>query len=170
MTPKRLVRTGPHDLRAIVRGRRGKRTVAVRFDTRNCQALFSATRRKVKRGQALRLRVDASTSLRTVSFALPSSLVRGRAADRPLLAAGSAPLTLPLTLPATDGPASASATPSVRLERGALIFTGMPDRVAVVEVTLKSRSLSRKRFALKATVTRDGAASKVFAKRPRAPR
>ena len=77
---------------------------------------------------------------------------------------------MPLTLPATDGPASASATPSVRLERGALTFTGMPDRVAVVEVTLNSRSLGRKRFAVKATVTRDGAPSKVFAKRLRAPR
>ena len=56
-----------------------------------------------------------------------------------------------------------------------MTVTGLPDRTAVAELTMYRVTTldlptSGKRFRLKATVIRDGAARRAFAQRPRAPR
>ena len=185
--PKQLRRLGRHRLVAKVRPRKGKaRRIVLRIKTVPCQTLFTAQRWRTTAGQGLRVRVDALSAIRGLSFKVPAALLPRQGAKsrtigfaRFFIAGRAAPVKFNLKLPRkgrrTVLLAAASGRPGIDYRRGRLTVTGLPDRTAVAEITMYRETkldlaTTRKRFRLKATVLRDGAARRAFAQRPRAPR
>ena len=105
--PKELRRLGRHRLVANVQPRKGKaRKIVVRLKTVPCQTLFTAQRWRTKVGNGLRLRVDALSAIRGLSFKVPATLMPRQGAKsrtigfaRFFIAGRAAPVKFNLKLP-----------------------------------------------------------------------
>ncbi len=145
--PKQLRRLGRHRLVAKVRPRKGKaRRIVLRIKTVPCQTLFTAQRWRTTAGQGLRVRVDALSAIRGLSFKVPAALLPRQGAKsrtigfaRFFIAGRAAPVKFNLKLPRkgrrTVLLAAASGRPGIDYRRGRLTVTGFPDRTAVAEIT-----------------------------------
>jgi hypothetical protein len=186
LTPAQLGKVGVHTLKTAVKGRRGAaKSVSMKLATVPCQTLFTAQRWRTTAGAGLRLRIDARSALRALSFGVPAGLLPRQTAKprtvgfiRLFVADAAKPVRYPLTLPARGARSvmlAAKGRPTVTLRRGGLQVTGLPARSGVAEVTLYrvtklDRATSPRPYTVKITVTREGAKAQTLSAKPKAPR
>jgi Protein of unknown function (DUF3344)/Ig domain of plant-specific actin-binding protein len=186
LTPSQLGKVGVHTLKTAVKGRRGAaRSVSMKLATVPCQTLFTAQRWTTTAGAGLRLRIDARSALRALSFGVPAALLPRQTAGartvgfiRLFVADAAKPVRYPLTLPARGARTAmlaAQGRPTVTLRRGGLKVAGLPARSGVAEVTLYrvtklDRATSRRPYTVRVTVSREGATTQTLSAKPKAPR
>ena len=182
ITPAQLASTGAHTLKTLVTGKRGTKTVALTLKTVACTTLFTAQRWRTTAGAGLRLRVDARSALKGVSFSVPAALLPKQTASprtigfvRVWAAGSSTRKRFSLRLARHGAAAIAlSGAPTVRYARGGVQVSGLPAGAAIVEVTLYrvtkvDGATTRAAYTLRAKVTGAGGAATLTA-RTRAPR
>jgi hypothetical protein len=188
ITPALLQRIGFHTLTATVTGkakRKVSKRIVLRLKTVSCRTLFTAQRWRTTLGAGLRLRIDARTALDRIAFTVPAGLLPRQTARRRtvgfmrVFVAGQPKRKRYALKLARRGRArtllSGPGRPVVRMVRGGLAVSGMPARSAIAELTIyrmtkRDGTTRRKRYRVKARITRPGAAALSLSVRPRAPR